>query len=141
MDWYPTQPIATLPERIQSYFQQEAELLHNELFTNKLEVILMPAPAPHFDSHKIRVAICHNPPWYSAFYHAYDYFRRDRSLRALYSIVEKKDRQSNGNSYKYQRIYRGFIFQRLIGEYNEQGYWYPANLEVCRYFGLGENVK
>lgn len=38
-----------------------------ELARHRLRVVLVPAPDPHFDGHKVRAVVDRNPEWYQAF--------------------------------------------------------------------------
>lgn len=121
MDWSTEQPINELPNGIKEIFRDEAKFLYHNLLTNQLKVILIPAPDPHFPSHKIRVAVSHNPEWYSELYRQYNYFRRDRSEKALKRISEFNDQPYLEKSigavlhiFYYDKIYRELIQDRLI---------------------------
>lgn len=50
-------------------------------------IVLVPAPAPHFDGHKIRVQESENPSWYRKF--ATSYWRSARSFQLKRCRVEK----------------------------------------------------
>lgn len=49
---------------------QHAQVMLSELESQFLEVVLLDAPEPNFDGHKIRVAVNKNPQWYSDYYYS-----------------------------------------------------------------------
>lgn len=118
--------IDRLPKQISKLFSKCADDLYNELKCNKTRVVLIPAPEPRFDGHKIRMVENYNPDWYSNLYYAYQHFRRDRSLRSLDRIRDGKDKVFRASHkyarYKYDSIYRELIFHRLIDGYADNGY-------------------
>ena len=116
-----------LPEEIKPHYIGEAEYLLNDLETNRLRVILVPAPQPMHQMHMIRVVESYNPEWYSSLYWSIDHFRRDRSLRALNRIIKQNDKPFRVQPYKYDMIYRELIHERLMNGFYEQGYEIPPN--------------
>ena len=132
LKWNPKQPIIFLPEGIRGYYVQEANFLINDLQEHKLKIVLAEAPEPKFEGHKIRVVESRNPEWYSKLYHSYDYFRRDRSLRALERIASQQDGYYMNGPYKYDFIYRTLITERLIEGYSVEGCEVPPNEKVKR---------
>ena len=66
------------------------ELLYS-LYSNRLEVALIDAPEPKHMGHKIRIAIDHNPTWYSDFYHSLDIkISRREVIKGLITLVDSK---------------------------------------------------
>ena len=120
------QPIKQFPDLIKRLFIEEAEILFSNLKSNKLKVVLVPAPNPNHYGHKIRAVERENPEWYKILYRSYPHFRRDRSLKALNIIMKLKDKKFSGKSkhspYRYHAIYRELIFKRLTEGYIEDGY-------------------
>jgi len=136
MEWNPDRPIKEFPEDIRESFVGEAEYLFNDLKSNKLTVVLAPAPEPKHCGHMIRVAESQNPRWYSDLYHSYEHFRRDRSLRALDRIRKSEDRIFRVSPYKYDSIYRQLIFGRLVDGYYADGFKIPPDNEVRKFFDM-----
>jgi hypothetical protein len=66
--WVPEKPLSTLPVEIRVYYVEQADYLHDDLMNNRLTVTLIPAPDPRHTHHMIRVAVSHNPEWYSELY-------------------------------------------------------------------------
>ncbi len=60
-DWTCQKPILFLPNQIKNLFKSEASYLLQDLKENNLKVVLVPAPNPNFDSHKIRKCYQKNP--------------------------------------------------------------------------------
>ncbi|MBU4456776.1 MAG: hypothetical protein KKA65_04705, partial [Nanoarchaeota archaeon] len=125
MSWNSDIPIKELPRNIRTFFLKEANYLFKDLKNNKLVVILVNAPEPKHCGHKIRVVDCQNPCWYSELYHSIDYFRRDRSLRALERITQLNDGSFRCSPYKYDAIYRQLIFQRLVEGHEAENFEIP----------------
>ena len=126
MGWGSNKPIAELPERVRYLFVEEAELLLQELRLNRLCVELIPAPDPRYCGHKIRAVVNRNPAWYREIYHTTPHFRRDLSLSSLRRLSALKDQQVTSRSkyarYRYDRIYRSLILERLtVGYMTEEG--------------------
>ena len=135
MCWSFKQSIKQLPDLLQDFFVEEAEILLIDLETNRLEISLAVAPEPKFEGHKIRVVDNKNPYWYSNLYWDYYHFRRDRSVKALNRIKNKKDGNHGKTRYKYDCIYRELILERLINGYQEETYEVPPNNKVRFFFG------
>ncbi len=133
LKWTPKEPIIFLPEGIRIYYIREAKFLINDLQEHKLKVVLVEAPEPKFDGHKIRIVESRNPEWYSKLYHSYSSFRRDRSLRALERIASQQDGYYMNGPYKYDFIYRTLITERLVRGYSVEDYEIPPNEEVKRF--------
>lgn len=148
-NWDPRKPIKDLDsEQIQDIFSEHAGKLYQDLRKNKLEVVLADPPEPRFEGHKIRQVENENPQWYKDLFHSIPNFNRNRSERALDRIVEKEDKAfeiSTDSSvvpyrYKFDTIYRDFIFKRLvkgfeIEEHDRKVEISPDN-RVREYFGL-----
>lgn len=139
MDWSPDRPINELSENIRRFYIENAKFLYNDLKSNRLEVILIPAPKPMHRSHMIRAVQNQNPEWYRDLYWSIPHFRRDRSLRALDRIRKQEDRLFRVLPFKYDSIYRELIHNRLIEGFRENGYVTPPNNEVRKYFGFRTN--
>lgn len=134
--------LSSYPPEIRGPFSYEGQLLLKELEKNQLKVVLVRAPRPKYIGHKIRLAIEHNPKWYSQLYIEHPHFRRDRSLKALERIASQKDRpfREDGKSavhykYHYDSIYRQLIFERLTAGYTDEiGREIPLQPAVSNYF-------
>lgn len=85
-----------------------------ELDQNQNRIGLVPAPDPHFDSHKIRVIESRNPKWYIAF--GAKYWRGNRQFDLKRARVEKALRRVLGG-----RV-RGNGYEREILTFLE-GFW------------------
>jgi hypothetical protein len=141
MGWVPEQPIRLLPEIIREHFRDDALFLLGELESNRLEVILVPAPDPKHTGHMIRAVENRNPGWYSNLYWSYNHFRRDKSVRSLNRIIEERDGHHGIVRFKYDWIYRSIMQERLIDGFRAaMGYKVPPNNEVRDFFGF-EPVK
>lgn len=138
--WNTDLPINQLPDNIRFCYAEEAEFLHYDLRSNKLEVILIPAPEPKHLGHMIRIVENQNPDWYRDLYWSTSYFRRDRSLAALDRIRKEKDRPFRVSPFKYDSAYRCLIHNRLTEGFREKGKEIPPNREVRLYFGLEHAV-
>jgi hypothetical protein len=83
----------------------------HELETERLRIILVPAPDPHFDGHKIRVIESENPKWYQRFVSGrWDRrgcdVRRDRVIRALTRVYAHGRIRGNGYERKLMKELR-----------------------------------
>ncbi len=139
MTWGPEQPIKYLPEAIQELYIEEARVLERILKENQLTVLLYPAPRLAFYGQKIRVPVRSNPDWFRQLREIYPHFRRNRSLRALKRIQDKKDHPTSGVKYNYQEIYRSMITQRLLEGYVEDECPIPPNRMVKKFFTNGKS--
>lgn len=142
--WTPEKPILELPYKLRKNFAGHAHSLHYELRTNRLTVVLVPAPEPKHIGHCIRVAVSHNPEWYSQFYWENPHFRRDRALGALDRIRNLNDGHHNPNSknyqFKYDWLFRDFIKYLLCKGYEESGCEVPPDENALEYFNR-ENLE
>ena len=141
MKWNPCNPLELYPPEVQASFQREAQLLLGELQSNKLEVILIPAPEQRFSGHKIRVAVNHNPPWYSQIYQQVPHIKRERVERCLQRLTESQDGRYRRRPYRYDFRFREIIFERLIDGYEDSDplcgpFCIEANQEIRDYFEL-----
>lgn len=79
--------------------QEAARRALQDLERERLVVVLVPAPDPHFSGHMIRVVECRNPEWYREFIRtlpqSFDTGHRHRIVRALERIVKGRVK-SNG---------------------------------------------
>lgn len=132
--WDPARPTKELPVYIRRYFYNCVDELFDELKYKRMIVGLIDAPKPRFDGYKIRVLYSPNPEWYSRLYSACEHFRRDRSLSALEKIKNEKDRPFKVRPYRYDWIYRTFIFERLTGVDNNGSEKRRPAKKVCRFF-------
>ncbi len=139
MNWNPDRPISELPEPVRKLFSQDAYFLYQELKRFKPEVILVSAPQPRFEGHKIRMAVNRNPDWYSDLYWKRSNFRRDLSLRALDRIRNETDRSFIVRPYKYDAVYREMI-QKRINEYLESDFFPNKKYNKVRRF-LGNGLQ
>ncbi|MEK6907112.1 MAG: hypothetical protein AABW45_01150 [Nanoarchaeota archaeon] len=126
----------SLDYRIIKIFKQEANSFLEELKHRKLEVILVPAPDPHHEGHKIRQKVNDNPEWYRELYWKYHpNFRRDRTLKSLNRLVNLEDGNFITHSYKYDAVMRELIYSVLIeGYYIDSHIIYPENPRIVKYF-------
>ncbi|NCC70832.1 hypothetical protein EOM09_04570 [bacterium] len=120
MIWSPKKEIAKLPEEIKPYYLSEAEYLFEDLRNNKLKIVLIPAPRKIHQMHMIRVLENPNPFWYKELYSSNNHFRRDRSIKSLIRIIEKKDKEFKNIKYKYDFVYRELIHDRLINGFDDE---------------------
>src|SRR3989344_5340758 len=111
-----------VPEKVRQHFKEDASFLHHELETNRLRIILIPAPNPQHYNHKIRAVDTRNPEWYSMIYWEHFPIRRDLSLRSLRRIHQGEDRD--------------FIFERLTKGYKETGYKVSFIKSIRTFFDL-----
>lgn len=65
-----------------------AALLLQELRLHKLEVVLIDAPEPQFEGHKIRVATSRNPEWYTELYYYLGRPSRRKIMLSLEYLAE-----------------------------------------------------
>lgn len=84
-----------------------------DLQTSRNRIVLVPAPEPHFDGHKVRVVENRNPRWYIEFIGSY--WRGPRQLNVKRSRIEKALRRIvsgrvRGNGYE----------ERLVGWLKER---------------------
>lgn len=89
--------------------KSEAKQLYKELKSNRLHVILVPAPYPMHSTHMIRAINGQNPEWYR------DIFSRDEAIKRQHSLQALK-RISNGDidlRFKYHRLYLDLIVRRI----------------------------
>ena len=68
----------------------EAKGMLDELRTNCLRVVLIPAPYPQFIGHKIRSAETQNPDWYRKMFYDLGHIDRKRVIRTLEKIIKNK---------------------------------------------------
>lgn len=133
--WNPDLPIIKLPENIKDIFSEEAGYLHTELKNSPIKK----RKGKYFTE---------NPKWYSELYKIHKNFRKDRSLKAIKRITKLQDRQyRNGkfgflkSIYKYDKIYREFLFKILTQGYIHDGYRQEPNQETVRYFGVRKDKQ
>ncbi|MBI2524154.1 hypothetical protein HYW11_03000 [Candidatus Peregrinibacteria bacterium] len=134
-EWLPELPTSNAPEDLQYAIRHEAHRMSQELRERYLRVILIPAPDPSHNSHKIRAVEEQNPDWYRELWHANAYRRkgkkwrtktdstikRTRVQRALEHIAEGTDRSFHemppGSAlpwiFSYQTLLRSLIYERL----------------------------
>lgn len=126
MGWCIEKAVSELPDKLAEEFREEAKGLLKELEENRLTVVLIPAPEPKHISHMIRAVENNNPHWYRELYHSHWNFRRDRSIKALKRLAEGNDKEYSGRKgavksyFKYDKIYREFILDRLVNGYFEE---------------------
>ena len=139
MVWSVEKSVGELPEIIAKEFRSEAKGLLRELEENKLSIGLIPAPEPKHSSHMIRVVLQNNPYWYRNLYDDYWHFRRDRSIKALKRLAEGNDKEYSGRKgavksyFKYDKIYREFILDRLVnGYFEEDGMEIPPSKKIIK---------
>ncbi len=130
----PELPLKILPEEVCEIFTLQAEFLLNELKQNRLEVVLIPAPEPRFEGHKIRIVNSSNPTWYSELFHLHQYFRRDRSEAALRRISTLQDQAFDGVHYRFDSIYRELIKDQLENGFEWENEFIPPEEKVVEYF-------
>lgn len=85
--------------------KEAAAIMLDELDYRFLEVMLVDAPRPAFQGHKIRVAINQNPPWYRDIFE-FRYIKRKRVMRHLRRIAETGNIDSG---VEYHEVLRGTI--------------------------------
>lgn len=81
-----------------------AAALLRDLECSSLRVVLVPAPSPSFDGHKVRAVEDRNPEWFRRFHAAKGTahrpggrVKRSRVIRALYRVLSGRVR---GNGYE-----------------------------------------
>lgn len=138
MPWDAKIGLGYVPEEVRQHFKEDAGYLHHELETNRLRIILIPAPDPQHYNHEIRAVDTRNPKWYSEIYWEHFPIRRDLSLRSLRRIHlgEDKDFTQANYKYRYDMLYRDFIFERLTKGYEEMGYKIPPLKSIRTFFDL-----
>lgn len=126
-------PLSLLPYHIAKTFRDEAQFLYDDLDYRRLDVITAPAPEPAFDGHKIRVAVNHNPDWYSSMYNAgvikSSKFRNKRRRKPFVRTIKRGDvfrslerilRGTDGifdkrnHKYSYDMSLRSLIYEKLV---------------------------
>jgi len=143
-DWNSDYSIGFLPQGIKDLFRERADSLYHDLRSNRLEVILVPAPFPKHQDHMIRVVASQNPQWYQELYRSYpQQLRRPHSLRALDRIRNVRDPEFSPNptgaiqhNFKYVSLYREVIFEMLVFGYGTNGLYVPAERKAQEFFGV-----
>ena len=131
MEYVPT--TSELPERIKESFQYMAHYLIAEMQQHRLEVILVDAPEQRHYGHKIRLAINHNPPWWSEMYANHPCkLNRKCFMDALERIRIGTDFYFKYHCFAREKI-RDFLIEGLYGEMIDR--------EVKRFFEEGRNFK
>jgi hypothetical protein len=105
-----------LPEAIQESFKYMAHYLIGEMNQSELDVILVDAPDQRHYGHKIRMAVNHNPPWWSEMYMNHP-IKLDRKcfLDALKKVYEGKDEDFKYHLMAREKI-KDFLIDGLYGE-------------------------
>src|SRR3989338_11592644 len=119
MAWIPSQPVRQLSQDISELFLEEAGDMLKELKDNRLEVVLIPAPSPRFEGHKVRAVQNRNPEWYSRLYNSHSSFRRELCINAMKRILDDKDGTFRKSPYKYECMIRKEILKRLYPKCRE----------------------
>lgn len=86
--------------------------MYNELISQSLQVVLVPASKPMFSGHKIRLAVNHNPQWY-------------RELCACY-ISNCKSHKNRGKI--DTKIKRQAVLNFLLDPYKYKNFKYANDL-------------
>lgn len=108
--------IIELPDYIQNSFQYMAHYLIGEMKQSKLEVILVPAPDQRHYGHKVRLAVNHNPRWWSEMYANHPTkLDRQRFMNALHRIFEACDNDTKYDCLAREKI-KDFLTEGLYGE-------------------------
>ncbi|MFZ5391683.1 MAG: hypothetical protein ACOZAR_00630 [Patescibacteria group bacterium] len=137
--WHPSRPLKELPKSIRDYYVDMAQYLLDNLNSQRLEVELVPAPEPKFDSHKIRFVRQSNPEWYREIYHGNNNVRRDRSCLALRRISKMADVAYDSYGHN-DTLYRQLIHEMLINGCQVQDVIFESNKIVRRYFMIDDFV-
>ncbi len=121
-----------LPFDVQIEFIKEAEVMIDELKTNWLEVVLIPAPEPMHEGHMIRAVANKNPEWYRKYFGGFHQSKNDcmdwygsrsnirkRVVSALEYIIDSDDRfmRPINNMYRLHGIVRAIIAERFVNGY------------------------
>jgi len=124
-----------LPSHIKQAFISQALELLNDLQSQSLQVVLIPAPIKMHSGHMIRSVDNRNPKWYRDLYANFGVSRRC-TLRSLKRLSEWK---ISSRSY-YDKMYFEIIKKRLIEGYDDDCYqcYFEPNKEVVEYF---EKIK
>lgn len=91
---------------------QHAKMMLADLEQNRLSVVLVPAPNPIHESHKIRAVESENPVWYRDLFDNAGYVRRKSIADALRRIIDGKP-AGNHPRYHYEGLLREVIVKRL----------------------------
>lgn len=146
MEWDSTKPIKE-NSKLAMILSEGAEILYRDLKNNKLRVILIPAPDPHFEGHKIRVVESHPPEWYREVYHEYSFeaeyrcketgrkrkylssrISRKKSLDSLKRISKMRDKPN---------IFYDTLYREIILRETEKGKF--LEIETEDYFEIKED--
>jgi len=73
--------------------QEAYQYMFYSLKNEHLDVVLVPAPSPQFEGHKIRVVQNRNPDWYqyACWWYGTDRVRRKRFIDYLSRIIKKDE--------------------------------------------------
>ena len=142
MIWNDTYPIKELPKNLQKYFSDVANFLHSDLSAKRLYVVLIDAPYPRFEGHKIRSVVSRNPEWYRRMHQGNPNLKRKRSLSSLERISQKKDEPFQISHscvhypYFYDVLFRSLVKDVLVnGFYDEKSQTnVPPSGEIIHYF-------
>jgi len=143
--WTPKKRISYLPDFPRNLFIIDAEFLYQEFMSNKLKVVLIPAPSPQHAGHKIRIAQSHNPEWYASIYYSHN--RRSRRFfeKALWRITNSVDGDLDSigsGHYIYDTLFREMIYFQLVEGYlDKDGCRIFPNNKVRNFFGLESVIE
>ena len=151
-EWRSYNPVRELPKNIRGLFIEQALYLFSDLQHRLLRVILVSAPQPRFEGHKIRVVEETNPEWYSTLYNSHRHTKRQRCVRALDRILKLEDQpfKKCTNSlipydYWYDTYFRGLISDRLTNGYCLEGYgrqyFIPPREEAVEFFDMDQIIE
>lgn len=128
-----------LPHNILKFFMHKALELLNDLKTNYLEVILIPAENPQFIGHMQRCVCNRNPLWYRKLKKEFldsHTLRRQRVISSLEHIYIGFIRKRS-NDYMFFDI----IKDMLINGQDMEGYEIPPVNEVRLFYGLPKDDR
>jgi hypothetical protein len=116
-----------------------AKYLLDNLNSQRLEVELVPAPEPKFDSHKIRFVRQSNPEWYREIYNNNVNVRRGRSYLALQRINKMTDAAYDSWGHN-DTLYRQLIHEMLINGCQIKDVPFEPNILVRKYSMIDDLV-
>ncbi len=137
MKWVPEESTRDLPERIRTYFVEEASHLLYDLENHTQQIVLVPIDNPPVHQRqKRRSETCGNPEWYSQLHRNILHFRRNWTKKALSRIINGLDKKLDitNTRYTFDTLFRSVILDRLVQGYQEEDVLIPHNQEVKEYF-------
>ena len=106
-----------MPDSVHQSFVYMSRYLLSELAMFTSEVVLVPAPEPAFEGHKVRMCISQNPYWWSELYRTYERSKLDRAgfIGSLNRIINRTDDGRKYDRYAREKV-KFFCLNGLYGE-------------------------